>query len=120
MTTRIVKKPIDISALEKIAADQFGDLVKAVVDTEKGIMAIGGELHADGEALLMSNGSKQQSLWGINLYPTQYGKPDFVEFDSMINLRPSQKNMSRGVEDSAVREQILSVVERLVTKGKNK
>jgi hypothetical protein len=92
----------------------FGDMVKAVVDVERGIMAVDGELHADEEALLMDGGSSQNDLWGINIYPDIDG-PDRIEFDSMINIRPMQGNRTRGVEDPSMRERILEIIERLVT-----
>lgn len=91
----------------------FGSLVKAVVDLEKGIMAVDAELHSDEEALLLENGSRQKDLWGINLYPGISGN-GFIEFDSMINLRPSQGNMSRGVDNSEAREKIAKVVNKII------
>lgn len=111
--TRIITTVIDRSALKALAREGFGDMVKAVVDIERGIMAIGGELHADEEQLLLEQGSKQEHLWGINLYPDSV-TPDWLEFDSMINLRPSQGNRSRGVDDPALQERIRSVVASLV------
>ncbi len=93
----------------------FGNLVKAVVDIEKEIIALGGELHSDGESMLLKNGSKQKDLWGINLYPELKGD-DFIEFDSMINLRPSQGNCSRGVNDPAVTKRIKAIVNKLIEK----
>ena len=96
-----------------MAAEQFGDFVKAVVDVGRGVMAIGGELHADEEALLLEHGARQANLWGINLYPER-PTAELVEFDSMINVRPSQGNRSRGVEDALVRRQIQDIVGRLV------
>lgn len=96
-----------------MAERQFGDMIKAVVDIDRGILALGGELHSDEEALLLEDGSSQRSLWGINLYPAEEGS-DFVEFDSMINVRPSHGNRSRSVEDSATRELIIGVVNRLL------
>jgi hypothetical protein len=96
-----------------MAAEQFGDFVKAVVDVRRGVMAIGGELHADEEALLLEDGAQQTDLWGINLYPGR-AAGELVEFDSMINVRPSQNNRSRGVEDPSVRRQIEDVVGRLI------
>ena len=102
-----------ISELKKIAQQKFGNFVKAVVDVEKEIMAVDGELHADEEALLLEKGSRQESLWGINLYPELKGD-DFVEFDSMINLRPSAKNMTRGVGDPEVRKKIIEIVNKLI------
>jgi len=110
---KIVSEKISLSELDEMSAKMFGNLVKAVVDTEKGIMAIDAELHADEEALLLENGSEQKNLWGINLYPEMTGD-DFIEFDSMINLRPSQNNRSRGVEDEKIQEKIRQIVNKLV------
>jgi hypothetical protein len=110
----IVREPIPLSRLAELAEGMFGDMVKAVVDVDRGIMAVGGELHADEESLLISHGSRQHHLWGINLYPDRHGAPDFVEFDSMINIRPSQENRSRWVEDPGIRNSVLEIVKRLV------
>jgi len=104
---------IGIDELKEMAKATFGDLVKAVVDVNLAIMAVDAELHADEEALLIESASVQNDLWGINLYPELEG-PDFVEFDSMINFRPSQGNRSRGVDNPEVREIIRKIVENLV------
>ena len=101
--------------LKQMAADRFGNLVKAVVDIDRGILAVDAELHSDLEALLLDDGSKQKDIWGVNIYPELDGD-DFVEFDSMINLRPSQGNKSRGVEDKALRAKIIGVVAKRVKK----
>ncbi|SRR3989339_495270 len=106
--TKITKKE-----LAEMAQKMFGNLVKAVVDVEKEIMAVDAELHADEEAWLLEKGSNQKNLWGINLYP-EVKEEDFVEFDSMINLRPSQGNRSRGVEDKNLQEKIIQIVNKLV------
>lgn len=76
-------------------------------------MAVSGELHSDEEALLLDDGSRQQDLWGINLYPAERGE-DWIEFDSVINVRPSQNNRSRSVEDEGIRADIRRVVNALV------
>lgn len=113
MSIRIVTASVSLGELSSMAAEQFGDFVKAVVDLGRGVMAIGGELHADEEALLLEDGARQADLWGINLYPGRTAG-ELVEFDSMINVRPSQNNRSRGVEDPAVRRRVEAVVERLI------
>jgi hypothetical protein len=110
---QIVRKPLTLDEVRSLAREQFGEMVKAVVDVEQGIMAMGGELHADEEALLLDEGSRQSDLWGINLYPNA-APAERVEFDSMINVRPAQGNRSRAVEDAARRERILAIVSRLV------
>jgi hypothetical protein len=104
---------VSFHELQKMAADMFGDMVKAVVDLKLSVMIVDAELHADEEALLLENGSVQTDLWGINLYPEIEGA-DFIEFDSMINLRPSGGNRSRGVEDPEIRERIRKIVADLV------
>lgn len=113
MQMKIIKEPISKTELNSIAKNQFGDLVKAVVDVEKEIMVIGGELHADGEALLLQEGSRQENLWGINLYPDK-PNDELVEFDSMINIKPSQGNRSRGVENLEIQRKIRDTVNKLI------
>jgi hypothetical protein len=88
-------------------------MVKAVVDVERQVMAIGGELHSDEEAALIEDGSAQTNLWGVNLYPAEQGDA-WIEFDAMINVRPSQGNRSRNVEDPVLRDRIRQVVTVLV------
>lgn len=109
----IIDKQDSKDKISKLANEQFGNLVKAVVDIEQKVMAVGGEMHADEEALLLENGSKQETLWGINLYPEQT-KEDWIEFDSMINIRPRQNNRSRGVEDAEIRKKIIEIVNNLI------
>lgn len=106
---------ISVKELSEMAQKMFGNLVKGVVDIEKGIMAVDADLHADEEALLLEKGSEQKNLWGINLYPEIKGE-DFIEFDSMINLRPSQNNRSRGVESMEIREKIIKIADKLIIK----
>lgn len=110
----IVRTPTPLAHLQELAAARFGDLVKAVVDVERGIMAIDAGMHADEEAALIQDGSQQRHLWGINLYPTEHGTDGWLEFDSMINLRPGQGNRTRSVEDPALRAVIAVIVDRLV------
>jgi hypothetical protein len=110
---RILDKPVSKNELKSIAGEMFGDLVKGVVDVRLGLLSIDAELHSDLEAMLLEKSSQQNDLWGINLYPFLEGD-DFIEFDSMINMRPSQGNMSRGVEDEALRDKIAGIVEKWV------
>lgn len=113
MEIEIVKQPINIGKLIDSASKQFGDMVKAVVDIDKEIMAIGGELHADEETVLLEQGSKQEHLWGINLLVDKT-ESEWIEYDSMINIRPSQNNRSRMVEDITIKDKIQSIVKGLV------
>ncbi len=106
---RILKEKITIDELKNLSQNSFMSLVKAVVDVKKEIIAIDAELHSDLEELLLKNGSDQYDLWGINLYPEFQGE-EFIEFDSMINLRPAQNNMTRGVESEETQEKIKEIV----------
>jgi len=110
---KIINTTLEVNELKQMAAATFGNLVKAVVDVERELIAVDAELHSDLEALLLEDGSKQKSLWGINLY-TEIQGDDFVEFDSMINMRPSQGNRSRGVENEEMRKKIIGIVTKRV------
>jgi hypothetical protein len=110
---RLVRERITRADLALLAGATFGDMVKGVVDVERRVMVVGGELHSDEEAMLLDDGSAQSDLWGINLYPGEQGE-SFVEFDSMINVRPTQGNPSRDVLDASARARIRAVVTQLV------
>ena len=109
----LVTSKVTREFLKEVASERYGDMVKVVVDIEKKVMAIGGEMHADEEQFLLTQGSKQQNLWGINLYP-EMAESDFIEFDSMINIRPKHGNRSRGVEEVGIREKIIEVVKLFI------
>ena len=94
----------------------FEDMVKYVVDVERGIAAVGGELHADAEALLLEDGSRQQDLWGANYYPGR-GPDECIEYTSLINIRPAQGNRSMEVEDREMRERVRETTFRLIGRG---
>ena len=110
---KIITDHLTLAELEKMASKFFGNMVKAVVDIEREIIAVDAELHADLEALLLEQGSEQRNLWGINFYPEIAGE-GFIEFDSMINMRPSLGNLSRGVDDQKTREKIVTVVSKRI------
>jgi len=110
---KLISEPISLQELTIIAQDFFGDFVKAVVDVEKEIMAISGELHSDEEAVLLNLDSAQKNLWGINIYPLK-SRDEWIEFDSIINLRPSAGNMSRNVEDENIQNKIRRIVGKLI------
>jgi hypothetical protein len=113
MRTVTQQDPIELDELRQMAAGRFGDLVKAVVDLARGVMLVDADMHADQEAEFLAGGSRQQDLWGINLYP-DLPKEDWIEFDSMVNLRPSFGNRSRGVDDPQIQQQIVGLVHLLV------
>ena len=110
------KNKIKIHELQKMSEKMFYEIVKAVIDIDKNIMAVDAEMHADEEQFLIEKKSKQFDLWGINLHPKNYDHENFIEFDSMINIRPMQNNRSRGVDDLKIKEKIIEIVKNLVEK----
>lgn len=115
MEIKIIKDPINRQEIIAIANAGFGELVKAVVDVSQEIMAIGGELHADEEVLLTEKeNSRRENTWGINIYPKK-PENEWIEFDSMINIKPSLGNRSRNVENPEIREIIKKIVGKLIT-----
>jgi hypothetical protein len=110
----LVDKTIGIKILQDIAANGYGDMIKAVVDIEKSIMVLGSEMHVDAEALMIEKlDCEQKNLWGINIYP-ELSKEDRLEFDSMINIRPYQNNSSRDVLNPELRQIIRRIVDSLI------
>lgn len=110
---KIITGKISIQELKEMSKDFSEQLVKAVVDIQQKKMAVFAAMHADEEALLLETGSEQQDLWGINLYP-YLPKSEWIEFDSMINIRPWQSNKTRGVEDPKILKLITEIVYSLI------
>jgi hypothetical protein len=106
---KVVEEKISLSELKEMASRMFNSLVKATVDVEKGILVVDADLHSDEEAYLLDKGSKQENIWGINIYPDK-DIQNMIEFDSIINVRPSFGNNSRGVEDKDIQKKITDIV----------
>ncbi|MBX9745121.1 MAG: hypothetical protein K2X08_07935 [Chlamydiales bacterium] len=114
MPVRMIEEQVQKSELSELELKgRYAGLVKAVVDIKRAIMIAGVTMHSDAEEQLLEQGSEQCDLWGINLYLQESGD-EWIEFDSMINLRPSQGNDSRGVDDLATQEKIREIVNHLV------
>ena len=116
MEIKIIKNSVKKSEVENLAKKGFGDMIKAVVDVESENISIGGELHVDMEIFMMENSNSLRSnTWGINLYPSKDGE-EFIEFDSMINLKPAFGNRTRNVEDLEIQEKIKRIVKKFILK----
>src|SRR3989344_1543944 len=114
METRIIKDKVGREELKALAHEQYGDIIKAVVDVNQEVLGVGGELHVDIQSLLIERENSQaEDTWGINLYIEKPGE-DFIEFDSMINLKPLLGNKTRGVEDIEIQNKIREIVNKLV------
>jgi len=113
---KTVEKTISLDELKSMALTMFNNIVKAVIDIEQEIMVVDAQFHSDQEEYLLECGSRQEHLWGINLHPDLFGAPEFVEFDSLINIRPNENNKSLRVEDPHIQEKIRSIVAKMVSR----
>jgi uncharacterized protein DUF5674 len=112
---QLVEKEITLQELRQMSTKMFESLVKAVVDIEKEVMVVDATMHVDQESWLLEEyESKQENLWGINLYPEHWEKPEFIKFDSMINVRPNQGNRTRSVDNTQLQQKIIRIVMKLV------
>jgi hypothetical protein len=105
---------ISIKELDEMAQSMYGNFVKAVVDVNKELVVVDAPMHVDEEQFLLEQGSTQGDLWGINLHPAKFGTDDFMEFDSMINIRPRANNMSRSVQDPEIQQKLRDIISELV------
>jgi hypothetical protein len=112
----VAGEPISALHLRALLGRFFHDMVKYVVDVRRGIVAVGGELHADAEALLLEQGSRQEDLWGANYYPGR-GEADCIEFTSLINIRPSHGNRSMEIDSQDVRAAVRKLTLELIGRG---
>jgi len=104
LTSKVSKKELD-----QYLGAPYKSMIKFVVDIKQRIIALGGEMHADAEQVLLQNGSFQENLWGANIYPAR-SKDEALEYFSLINIRPSDSNFSLEIADPEVQEQVKSVV----------
>lgn len=109
----IVKEKIRQNDLKELCAVGFGEMVKIVVDIEEEIIAVGGELHADGEELLLEDGCLQINLWGANFYPW-HSADDRIEYTALINIRPRSNNPQMEILDQEIRDRIKRITESLL------
>ncbi len=114
----IVDRKIAPSELKRLVAAFFEDMVKYVVDVERGVAAVGGELHADAEALLLDAGSRQADLWGANYFPG-LGREQCIEYTSLINIRPAHGNRSMEIESQVVRQRVRTLTFALIGEGES-
>lgn len=82
--------------------EEYGGMIKIVVDIRRGVLAGGGEMHADCEALLLEDGSEQDDLWGADWYP----EDQRIEFEALINIRPRLGNRSVLIQSEDIRHSV--------------
>lgn len=113
MQIKILKSKLSKEEIKNLADASFGGMLKIVIDVKKNILAVGGEFHADGEELLLKDGSEQENLWGANYYPLE--KPEKrIEYSALINIRPQVGNRTMYINDDTLRQKIKFIVESLL------
>ncbi len=112
----LLRRRIAPAELDRLVQAHFGDMVKYVVDIRRGVIAIGGGLHAEAEQALLDDGSEQDDLWGANYFPAK-GREECVQFTSLINIRPARGNRGMFIEDAGIREQVRGLTFDLVGAG---
>jgi hypothetical protein len=113
MNIKLIKEPISKSEVLEIAKEFYIDMVKGVVDIEREVIALGGEYHMDANMILIGNGSKQQNVWGFNIYPKQIGD-DWIEYTSLINIRPKMGNMDMVIKNKEICDKMKKIIEKLI------
>jgi hypothetical protein len=114
----VLTERIAPTTLDRLVTGGFGDMVKFVADVARGVIAIGGELHADAEQVLLEAGSRQEDLWGANYYPGR-GESDCVEFTSLINISPARGNRQMEIADPVLRDRIRYLTFALIGRGES-
>ena len=109
-------RPLDRGELARLVREGFGDMVKFVADVRRRVVAVGGQLHSDGESLLLEESSAQDDLWGANYYPGR-GRADCVEFTALVNIRPAQGNRGMEIEDPGIRAEVGALAHALIGAG---
>ena len=113
MNIKIVRDKITKSELEELAKEFYVEMVKGVADIERDIIALGGEWHIDANSILIEDGSKQNNLWGFNIYLNK-PKESRLEYNSLINIRPKQGNRNMEIENEEIKNKIFDIVNKLV------
>ncbi len=113
MTIKILRHKTTRSELKKLAEETFVEMIKAVADIRRGVIAVGGELHAEAEEKLLKDGSAQQDVWGFNIY---FDGPfaEALEFTSLINIRPRDHNPSLTIQHPEISAKVRELAEKLI------
>jgi len=109
MNIKIVKDKISTAELKEISKEFYVSMVKGVVDIENEIMALGGEYHIDANGVLIMEGSKQSDIWGFNIV-FERSRDSWIEYISLINIRPQVGNMDMEVQDNLIRDKMKKII----------
>ncbi len=105
----ILTEKMSIEEVKKFAGNWYDSMIKGTVDIVKNKVALGGDYHIESCELLTQNGSTSENVWGFNIR-FEEGVDGILEFDSMVNIKPSLGNKSRSILD----EDVASVAEKII------
>jgi hypothetical protein len=115
MRIEIVRDQISLDQLREIAKEFYGFMIKGVVDIEEEIAAFGGEYHMDANLFLIDKGSKQPNIWGFNVYfHKKKGEEGWLEYTSLINIRPTEGNVTMEIADPLLKNKINSILQKII------
>ena len=115
MNIRIITNDISIDEVKEIAKEFYKTMIKGVVDVEREIIVLGGEYHMDANVIILENGSKQENVWGFNINLYENNDSDqWIEYISLINIRPLQKNKSMEVQDENIRRKMKHIITKKI------
>jgi hypothetical protein len=109
MKIHIIRQRVTDKEVQEML-EELETYIKLAIDVERGILAGGGEYHADCEEALLEDGSRQEDLWGADWYP----ESKKVEFIALINIRPHQGNRGMEIEDPNLRAKVEAIIRRLL------
>lgn len=113
MDIKVVEQNISIEELKKLAREFYISMIKGVVDIENEIVAFGGEFHMDANIVLLDKGSKQSNIWGFNLHFDK-SRDSWIEYTSLINIRPAQNNRDIEVSDDNIRFKMKEIINSII------
>lgn len=113
MVIKLYETTAPISELRQLANDIYADMVKAVVDIQLKVIAVGGLMHADWEQFLLDRGSKQEKLWGFNIFPDKASKYR-LQYNSLINIRPRDGNLKPDIQNEDLKNKIKNIVDAII------
>ena len=108
---KFIEKPLNKQEIDNLQK-QYGNYLKLTVDVTQEILVAGGELHADGEIILLEEGSHQKDIWGggIDL------STKTIDTTAILNLRPNQNNESIEILDPKIRDRFNKIVKKVFNK----
>lgn len=115
MNIKVVKDEISLAEVKEIAKEFYGNMIKGVIDVKNEIIALGGEYHMDANMVLTEQGSKQVNIWGFNLR-LEKKEEEWIEYTSLINIRPNQGNREMELQDKNLRKKIKEIINKKIKK----